>query len=177
MPEIETARLRLRHFTPDDFDNLFRLYSDPEVMRYLSPKTKEQTQTSLSKHIKQWQEQNFGIWAVIHKDSGKIIGRCGLGFLQNTPEVELGYVFDKSYWNMGIATEASRATLKYGFLEVKLDKIVAIAIPQNIASVRVIQKVGMKYQKNARYYGHDVVYYVISRSQWQPDDTSYIVQT
>ncbi|BAZ27276.1 putative acetyltransferase [Kalymmatonema gypsitolerans NIES-4073] len=177
MPEIETARLRLRHFTPDDFDDLFRLYSDPEVMRYLSPKTKEQTQTSLSKHIKQWQEQNFGIWAVIHKDSGKMIGRCGLGFLQNTPEVELGYVFDKSYWNMGIATEASRATLKYGFLEVNLDKIVAIAIPQNIASVRVIQKVGMKYQKNARYYGYDVVYYVISRSQWQPDDTSYIVQT
>lgn len=171
MLEIETARLRLRHFTPEDFDDLFRLYSDPEVMRYLSPRTREQTQTSLFKHIKQWQEQNFGMCAVIHKDSGKMIGRCGLGFLENTPEVELGYVFDQSYWNMGIATEASRATLKYGFLSAKLDKIVAVANPQNIASVRVIQKVGMKYQKNAYHYGHDVVYYAISHSEWQPDET------
>ncbi len=170
MPETETARLRLRQFTPEDLDDLFRLYSDPEVMRYLLPRTREQTQISLRKHIQQWQEHNFGMWAVIHKDSGKMIGRCGLGFLDNTPEVELGYVFDKHYWNMGIATEASVATLKYGFLFVKLERIVAIANPENIASVRVIQKVGMKYQKNARYYGQDVVYYSILSLEWQPDD-------
>jgi len=170
MPEIETARLQLRHFTLEDLDNLFRLYSDVEVMRYLSLRTREQTQESLHKHIQQWQQYNFGMWAVMHKDSGKMIGRCGLGLLENTPEVELGYVFDKSYWNMGLATEASQATLKYGFEEVKLDRIVAIAQPENIASVRVIQKVGMKYQKNAFYYGHDVVYYVISRLEWEPDN-------
>lgn len=163
MPEIETVRLKLRHFTPEDFDDLFRLYTDPEVMRYLSPRTREQTQASLCKHIQHWQEQNFGMWAVIDKQTSKMIGRCGLGFLENTPEVELGYVFDKSYWNMGLATEASKATLKYGFEEVKLERIVAIAKPENIASVRVIQKVGMKYEKNAHHYGVDVVYYAVSR--------------
>jgi RimJ/RimL family protein N-acetyltransferase len=171
MTEIETARLQLRQFTLDDFDNLFRLYSDAEVMRYLSLRTREQTQASLHKHIQHWQQHNFGMWAVIHKDSNKLIGRCGLGFLENTPEVELGYVFDKSYWNMGLGTEASQATLQYGFGELKLDRIVAIAKPENIASIRVIQKVGMKYQKNAHYYGHDVVYYAISRSEWQLDNS------
>lgn len=167
MPEIETTRLRLRHFTLEDLGDLFRLYSDPEVMKYLSLRTIEQTQASLQKHIKQWLEYNFGMWAVIDKQSGIMIGRCGLGFLENTPEVELGYVFDKDYWNKGLATEASIATLNYGFREVKLSKIVAIAKPKNIASIRVIQKVGMQFQKNAHYYGQDVVYYAISCSEWQ----------
>ncbi|OUL28090.1 GNAT family N-acetyltransferase [Nostoc sp. 106C] len=175
MPEIETLRLRLRHFTLDDFDDLFRLYADAEVMRYLSPRTSEQTKNSLCNHIQQWQEHNLGMWAVIHKETGKMIGRCGLGFLADTPEVELGYVFDKFYWNMGLATEAAQATLKYGFWEVKLEQIVAIAHPENIASVRVIEKVGMKYQKHTRYYSHDVVYYTLPRSQWQPDDSLYIL--
>jgi RimJ/RimL family protein N-acetyltransferase len=170
MPEIETARLQLRHFTLDDFDDLFRIYSDPEVMRYLSLRTKEQTQASLCKHIQHWQEHNFGMYAVIDKESGKMIGRCGLGFLDNTPEVELGYVFDKSYWNMGLATEASKATLNYGFEEIKLDRIVAIAKPENIASVRVIQKIGMKYEKDAHFYNVDVVYYAVSREEWQSDN-------
>jgi RimJ/RimL family protein N-acetyltransferase len=170
MPEIETARLRLRYFTLEDFDDLFRIYSDSQVMQYLSSRTKEQTQISLNKHIQHWEEHNFGMYAVIDKQSGTMIGRCGLGFLENTPEVELGYVFDKLYWNMGLATEASKATLKYGFEEVKLDRIVAIAKPENIASVRVIQKVGMKYEKDAHHYGVDVVYYAVSREKWQSDN-------
>jgi ribosomal-protein-alanine N-acetyltransferase len=166
MPELETARLRLRCFTLDDFDDLFRLYSDVEVMKYLSPRSKGQTQVSLIKHIQQWQDHNLGMWAVVHKQSGKLIGRCGLGFLDNTPEVELGYVLDKSYWNLGLGTEASIATLSYGFLTIKLERIVAIANPQNIASRRVIEKLGMKYEKLAHYYGQDVVYYAISQSEW-----------
>ncbi|MBH8573832.1 GNAT family N-acetyltransferase [Nostocaceae cyanobacterium CENA369] len=177
MPEIETARLRLRHFTPEDFDVLYRLYSDAEVMKYLSPRTREQTQASLDKHIQHWQENNYGMWAVIRKDSGKMIGRCGLGLLENTSEIELGYVFDKSYWRMGLGTEASVATLKYGFLEVKLNRIVAIAHPQNLASVGVIEKIGMKYEKNARFYNSDVVYYTVARQEWHPDDSLYILQT
>ncbi|MBG1240516.1 GNAT family N-acetyltransferase [Nostoc sp. NZL] len=177
MVEIETARLQLRHFSLKDLDYLFRLYSDVEIMRYLLPRTREQTQASLSKHIQQWQKHNFGMWAVIYKETGKMIGRCGLSFLENTPEVELGYVFDKFYWNMGLGTEASQATLKFGFWQAKLDRIVAIAHPENIASVRVIQKVGMKYEKNASYYGHDVVYFAISHTEWQPDDSLYIFKS
>jgi ribosomal-protein-alanine N-acetyltransferase len=85
------------------------------------------------------------------------LGRCGFCvFLDNTSEVELGYLLDKSYWRRGLATEASHASLKYGFEVVKLDRIVAIAKPENIASRRVMEKVGMKYEKDAYFYNTNV---------------------
>lgn len=171
MPEIETARLQLRHLTLDDLDALFYIYSNPEVSRYISKgaRTKDQTLAALVYMIEHW-EHGFGMWAVIHKESSKMIGRCGLCFLDNTPEVELGYALDKPYWNMGLATEASFASLKYGFEEVGLQRIVAIARPENIASQRVMQKVGMKYEKDAHYYSSDVVYYAIAKEAFHPDD-------
>ena len=166
MPEIETTRLRLRYFSQDDLDDLFCIYSNPEVMKYVgSARTKDETQAALISMISHW-KHGFGMWAVIYKQSGKIIGRCGLCFLDNTPQVELGYALDKPFWNMGLATEASRASLKYGFEEVRLERIVGIAKPENIASQRVMQKVGMKYEKNAHYYNSDVVYYALDRADY-----------
>ena len=168
MPEIETARLYLRQFTPDDLDELYRIYSDAETMKYLlGVRTREATESAIHAMLKRWEENNFGMWAVVHKIDRKMIGRCGLGFLDNTREVELGYALDKVYWNQGLATEASFASLNYGFKILKLERIVAIARPENIASQRVIQKVGMKYEKNAHYYETDVVYYSIARQSYQ----------
>lgn len=97
MREIETPRLRLRQFTPNDFDHLCRLYSNPDLMRYIGKgiRTKNETQAALSSMIKHY-EHEFGMWAVIYKDDDTLIGRCGLCFLDNTLEVELGYLLDKS---------------------------------------------------------------------------------
>jgi RimJ/RimL family protein N-acetyltransferase len=169
----ETPRLYLRQFTPDDLDELYRIYSDAETMKYLTGvRTREATESAIHTMLKRWEEHNFGMWAVVHKIDRKIIGRCGLAFLDKTPEVELGYAFDKVYWNQGLATEASFASLNYGFNILKLERIVAIARPENIASQRVIQKVGMKYEKNAHYYETDVVYYSISRETYQSEVSS-----
>jgi len=168
MQEIETARLYLRQFTPDDLDDLYRIYSDSEVMKYIGKgvRTRAATETALYGMLEHWQQHNFGMWAAVHKIDNKFIGRCGLCFLDKTPEVELGYTLDKLYWNRGLATEASLASLQYGFEVLKLERIVAIARPENTASQRVMQKVGMKYEKNDRYYESDVVYYSISRSAY-----------
>jgi RimJ/RimL family protein N-acetyltransferase len=168
MREIETPRLRLRQFTHDDLNDLCRLYSNPDLMRYIGKgtRTKNETQTALSSIIKHY-EHGFGMWAVIYKDDGKLIGRCGLCFLDKTLEVELGYLLAQSYWGKGLATEASHTSLKYGFEILKLDKIVAIAQPENIASRRVMEKVGMKYERDAYFYNKDVVYYAISRDVYQ----------
>jgi RimJ/RimL family protein N-acetyltransferase len=168
MREIETSRLRLRQFTPNDLDDLYRLYSNPDLTRFIGKgaRTKKETQTALSAIIKHY-EHGFGMWAVIHKADDKLIGRCGLCFLDNTPEVELGYLLDKFYWCRGLATEASHASLKYGFELVKLEKIVAIARPENIASRRVMAKVGMKYEKDVCFYNLNAVYYAISRDDYQ----------
>jgi ribosomal-protein-alanine N-acetyltransferase len=169
MPEIETARLLLRHFTLDDLDALFRLYSNPEIMRYVGKgafATIEETKPRLIFMIEHWEKHGFGMWALVHKESGKMIGRCGLQYLDNTPEVELGYLLDKAFWNMGLATEASLESLKFGFLELGLERIVAIARPENIASQRVMQKVGMKSDKIGRFYNTDCVYYAILRGDY-----------
>lgn len=164
MREIETARLRLRPFTPEDLDDMYPIYSNPEVVRYVGKgvRTREETEIGLFYTIEHYRH-GFGMWAVVDKMDNKTIGRCGLCFLDRTPEVELGYVLDKPYWGKGLATEASLASLKYGFEEIQLDRIVAIAHPLNLASRRVMEKVGMKYEKDAHYYDTDVVYYAILR--------------
>ena len=168
MQEIETARLYLRQFTLDDLDDLSRIYSNPEVTKYLTGvRTRQETETAIHTMIQRWEQNNFGMWALVHKIDRKMIGRCGLAFLDKTPEVELGYAIDKVYWNQGLVTEASFASLNYGFDILQLERIVAIARPENIASQRVIQKVGMKYEKNARYYETDVVYYSILRETYR----------
>jgi RimJ/RimL family protein N-acetyltransferase len=171
MHELETARLRLRLFTREDLDDLYRIYQDATVMKYLlGTRSKEQTEASLSGHIQQWQNYDFGMWAVVEKITGHLMGRCGLSFLDKTPEVELGYVFAQEYWGQGIATEAALASIQYGFEQVKLDRIVAIAHPENIASRRVIEKVGMTYEKDAHYYNTDVVYYAMTKADYRRSD-------
>lgn len=182
MPEIETARLRLRQYTLDDLDELARILSNPEVMKY-SPrgpipkdKVKQVTQEILEFFLTHWEKHKFGVWAVIDKTS-QLIGHCGLNFLPNSPEVEVLYRFEQSYWNQGIATEATKASLRYGFEEVKLDRIVAITTPEHMASRRVMEKAGLKYEKDAHFYNLDVVYYALSREAWHQDDSLYILRT
>ncbi len=175
MAEIETARLRLRPYTLDDLDRLTVILSNPEVMKYSPrgpiPKGKEKQVTGeiLKYFIEHWEKYGFGVWAVVDKVSRKLIGHCGLNCLPNSPDIEVLYRLDQNYWNRGIATEATKSAINYGFEFTKLHKIVAIASPKHIASVRVMEKAGLKYEKDARFYKTDVVYYAIHRQNWQPD--------
>lgn len=170
MREIETERLLLRQFTMDDLDDLYFIYSHPDLSKYLSneqPLRLDQTRAAINSIIESWQQHKFGVWAVVYKKERKLIGHCGLKFLENTPEVQIGYLLLKDYWRRGLGTEAAAAVLKYGFEVVKLERIVAIAKPENIASRRVMEKVGMKYEKDAYYYDNDVVYYSLLRQAYQ----------
>lgn len=183
MPEIETDRLRLRPYTLDDLDNLAQILSNPEVMKY-SPrgaipkeKVKQVTREILEFFSQHWEQHSFGVWAVIYKQTSRLIGHCGLNFLPNSPEVEVLYRFDQSYWNQGMATEATKASLRYGFEEVKLDSIVAITVAEHLASRRVMEKAGLKYEKDTNFYDLDVVYYTLAREAWQTDDCLYILRT
>lgn len=167
MNEIQTQRLILRKFTPQDIDELYRLFNDPDVMQYMGGvRNRQITEQRLSQIIDHWQH-GFSMWAVVRKSDQQMLGRCGLIYLDNTPEVELGYTFFKEFWGKGYATEAGLASLKYGFEIANLDRIVAITHPQNIASRRVMEKLGMKYEKKAFYYNTNVVYYALSRNQFQ----------
>jgi [ribosomal protein S5]-alanine N-acetyltransferase len=165
MQEIETARLYMRQFTPDDLDDLYRIYSDSEVMKYLSEgvRNREETAADLLQIIADWEKHGFGLWAVVNKQNNQLISDGGLRFLGKTPKVEVGYVLAKAYWRKGLAAEVAAASLKYGFEVLKLDKIVAVADTENIASRRVMEKVGMKYQHNFDYCDRNRVYYSIAR--------------
>ncbi|HEV3259749.1 MAG TPA: GNAT family N-acetyltransferase [Gemmataceae bacterium] len=165
---LETRRLILRPFRAGDLDDLCPIFGDADVMRYVGKgaRTREETQEVLLRMIGHWQRHGFGMWALVDKEQARLLGRCGLCFLDNTPEVELGYTLAKSAWGKGLATEAAHASLKHGFGQLRLDRIVAIARPENQASRRVMEKVGMHFEKDAHFYQADVVYYAVSRQAY-----------
>jgi RimJ/RimL family protein N-acetyltransferase len=170
MLEIETARLKLRSFTPDDLNDLSEIRSDPDVMKYLGsgkPESIDQSRTALNKILAHWEKHGFGRWAAIDKARDKLIGWCGLSYLENTKDVEIGYGMAKSYWGKGLTSEAAAAVIKAGFEDLGLDHIVAVAWPENLASRRVMDRLGMKYVKMVYHYQVEVVYYTISRGEYQ----------
>jgi ribosomal-protein-alanine N-acetyltransferase len=181
MHEIETQRLRLRGFQPGDLDAYqTTIYGDADVMRYLpggQPRPVERTRDVLNFFIEHGQQHGFTVWAVIDRGNNAFLGHCGLIYLNNGVEVEIAYAFGKAYWGQGFAPEAARACLRYGFETVGLTHILALAYPANLASQRVMQKIGMQYQGTTdRYYNAKLVLYSLSRDAWQPDGSPYAVR-
>lgn len=173
---IETYRLQLRRFRPDDLDDLAALILDPDVMRYVGnglPGTLEEADSALTSIIRHWETHGFGRWAAIDKQSGQFVGFGGLRSLLGTPEVV--YHFAKAWWGRGLATELARASLRYGFEEHRFGQIVAVAKPENTASIHVMEKIGMHYEKRTSYYNIDVIQYTISKDDFRADDSPYIL--
>lgn len=179
---IETARLRLRPARADDLDNYQSLiYGDAEVMRYLPggvPRPVERTQATLNVFIQHQAQHGFSVWAVELKDNGEFIGQAGLWTIPNTAEIEVAYAFGKAHWGNGYASEAARASLRYGFETANLPYILAVANPPNLASQRVMQKIGMKYiGLTSQYYDNtELVLYRMDKDDFQADGSAYAVR-
>jgi len=152
MKILETNRLILRHLVPGDLDDLFTLYRDPEIRRYFPEgalgyeETKEELEWFLHGHP---EHPQLGLWATIHKESHRFIGRCGLlpWTIEQRPEVEVAYLLAREYWGQGLATEAAKAVLKYGFEQLGLSRLVCLIDPGNGASANVARKIGMTLEK------------------------------
>ena len=145
---IETERLFLREFTSEDAGLIYELNNDPDVIRYtLDPlKNLEEAKEVLVKNIlPQYSLYNHGRWAVHLKEYKDFLGWCGLKSRPERNEIDLGYRFKKSAWGKGYATECAYACLKYGFEILGLTRIVGRAMPENVASLKVLAKCGMKY--------------------------------
>jgi ribosomal-protein-alanine N-acetyltransferase len=177
-PLIETARLRLRMFRPEDLDSLAVMFSDPLVMRYVAdgkPAGRDVADKALTSVIAHWQREGFGRWAAEDKDTNQFLGFGGLRSLFGLPEVV--YHFSPPNWGKGLATELARASLRYGFEEHRFERIVAVAKPENAASIHVMEKLGMRYEMHTSYYDIDVVQYTIARDDYQPlVDEPYLLQ-
>jgi ribosomal-protein-alanine N-acetyltransferase len=167
--EIETSRLRLRQFTADDFDAYAAIMGDYEVGKMFPKGTgynRDESRRSLDSIINHWNKHGYGIWAVTDKQTNIIVGRCGLNLINETSEVEVDFVIAPKYWRRGFATEAAMAALKYGFGTLALNRIIALAKPENIASRRVIEKIRMHFVKDAQYWGITCAYYNISKAEY-----------
>ena len=145
---FETPRLLLRRFTVEDAALILQLNSDPDVLKYLhEPILTDETHAReiISNIILPQYENNLGRWAMHLKDGQAFIGWCGLKYRSDLEEIDLGYRLMKNAWGKGLATEAARQTLAYGFDELKLDLVTARAHIENIASQKVLEKIGMQY--------------------------------
>ncbi len=168
--QIETERLLLRPFARDDLDEFASINADAGVMRYIGdgkPQTRAQTEMRLNVILEHWAQHGFGLWALVNKASNALIGFCGLQYLDNTAEIEVGYRLARQFWGLGYASEAAAATLRYAFEVLGLDRIVAVVQPENVASQSVIEKIGLRYVKDARFYNSDVEYYAITRGEFE----------
>jgi ribosomal-protein-alanine N-acetyltransferase len=168
--QIETERLLLRPFARDDLDEFASINADADVMRYIGDgktQTRAQTEMRLNAILEHWAQHGFGLWAVVDRASNTLVGFCGLQYLDNTAEIEIGYRLAKQFWGMGFATEAAAATLRYAFEVLGLDRIVAVVQPENFASQSVIEKIGLGYVRDARFYNSDVEYYAITRGEFE----------
>jgi len=143
----ETDRLLIREFVPDDAEAFYAFNSDPEVMRHVGEPPSESVEQVREKILSypDYRERGYGRWAVVHKADDRVIGFNGLKYLPEMDAVDLGYRFLKEYWGRGIATESSEAVLDYGFKQLKMDTIIGLAVPENHGSIRVLEKLGMRF--------------------------------
>ena len=144
-PIIETKRLILRKWTVDDADALFEILRDQEVVRYIAdgkPFTYEKVKEFLIWGENYERENGFCRWKVIEKASGEIIGSCGFVRLQDTQEIDFGYLFAKKHWGKGFATEIAEPALAYGFDKLGFREIIGKTDLKNFASQKVLEKMG-----------------------------------
>jgi len=136
----------------DDLNDLFALYRDPEIRKYFPEgvlnyeDTKEELEWHMRGHPKY---PELGLWATIHKETGKFIGRCGLlpWEIDGKLEIEIAYLLDKAYWGQGFATEAACGIMKYGFEKLNFSRLICLIDPDNVSSQRVAEKIGMTLEK------------------------------
>ena len=152
---LETKRLSLRHQVLEDLDDLWALYCNPEITKYIpdAPRSREEAREELESHMHGHPRfPELGLWATVLKQTGKFIGRCGLlpWTIDGQEEVEVAYTIAQEYWGQGLATEAAQAILQYGFEKLKLSRLICVIEEGNIASQKVAEKIGMKFEKEGR---------------------------
>lgn len=171
---IETERLILRESVVDDAPDLFEMNSDPEVLKYTGDvafKSVEETE-KLIRNYKDYEKYGYGRWTTIVKATNEVIGFCGLKYLEDIRETDLGYRWKRQHWGKGYATEAGRACLRYGFEKHGLEQIVAQVLEENKASIRVLEKIGMTYWKQPGTRENPGLFYRIRREEFLTHDNS-----
>jgi len=172
-PQIETARIRLEPWQSDDWRALHAIASEPEVMRYITggaPWNETQTQEFVARQQRHFSERAYCLWKLVVKSadasSETVDGLCGIQPLIETGEIEIGWWLAQRHWGHGIATEAARAAARDAFERDGLDRLVAVARKENGPSLRIMEKIGMSYERDQTHRNIPVVLYSMTKSHW-----------
>lgn len=160
---LDTARLILRPFVEDDAEAAFRWFGDPEVMRFIptgADDSVEKTRQRLARYREHQARHGFSKWIVRERDSGVAVGDSGLR-LEEPERIDLGFRFARPYWGRGFATEVARAWVRAAFTNFRLARLTAFAHRENLASLRVLEKVGFRRTGLSRVMGMDAYTYVL----------------
>ncbi len=163
---FETGRLIHRPLTPEDLDGLARLYADAETMRYIgqgTPRTREETRASLDFMLEQYRKHGLGLFATVEKATGRLVGRCGIivWHIQGVMETEVAYLIERGCWGRGYATEAAGAFLRCALAHTAWPTTYCVSFirPENGASIRVAEKIGMTFWRERTLMGMPALAY------------------
>ena len=168
---LSTERLDFRELTQDDAPALAAIYADIEVMQFLASgttRTLEETQAEIEHHIGCYEREGHGLWAVELRETGELIGRCGLLHwrIRGAEEIEVAYLLGRTHWGRGLGTEAAAAIRDWAFEHIETDRLVSLAYPHTQASARVAEKIGMHFEREVEIFGRPVHVYVLTREAW-----------
>ncbi|WP_133136738.1 GNAT family N-acetyltransferase [Legionella rowbothamii] len=163
---LETKNLIINTPELSDFNYLYALQSDADVMKYIGQgvRTETEVMTGLEKAIVHYQKHNFSLGCVFEKESGAFVGRAGLIYLaydDDQADIEIGYALTKNAWNKGYGTELARALIHWGFQHLTIERLVGVINPNNEGSRRVLEKTGMNYVGRSHYWNNEVDLYEI----------------
>lgn len=167
---LQTERLLIRTWAVDDTEALFEICRDSKVMQHIGTgkpyESKIEAQRFLNWAASYQEENGFCRWAVVERSSQKIIGSCGFARLENSGDIELGYLISHQMWGKGYATEAANACLRYGFEQLGFAEVVALTDPEHFASQRVVEKLGFICRGIENYGGeNNMVYFAANPDQ------------
>jgi ribosomal-protein-alanine N-acetyltransferase len=164
---LETERLRLREFVPQDADALAAVLGDPVAMQYYpAPFDRKEVEEWIGRNIQRYRREGYGLWAMLLKDSGDLIGDCGCALqeVEGRNEVEVGYHVRRDLWSKGYATEAALACMEYAFVRLGATRVISMIRPKNLQSRRVAEKNGMVCEKIIFWREYEHCIYVRSRN-------------
>jgi RimJ/RimL family protein N-acetyltransferase len=178
LPDVLTERLELRRFRLEDLDGLAQVFAHPEVWQYPHGRafTRDETATFLQHQVDQYEARGFGCWNAIERASGRIVGYVGVSVPTFLPEilpaVEVGWRFEPSVWGRGYASEGATAALDESFTTLGLEEVCSLPQSDNLASVRVAERLGLRFDRLVMIPANDqrgaveAACFVITRDEW-----------
>ncbi|MEA2484163.1 MAG: hypothetical protein QOC55_2110 [Thermoleophilaceae bacterium] len=163
-PPITTERLLLRPLVEADVDELVALHADAESRRFLGALDRDEALRRVRDSEREWRERGHGRAAIVHRESGRFLGRSGLKHITHFDEVEIAWALHRDVWGQGYATEAARAWIEWGFASLDAPYFTAMIEPQNERSFAVAARLGMTRLRDDVIIGRDIVVFAAQRS-------------